>query len=190
MGDLRSQLERHPINTGSVSVKKCACGKTINNLRFDKCYDCNQRLQQGNGNPTSSSSGLAGDYLEAGYFDAKGNLYERYVAKDGDADRIAKDLGLAKPAMANHQLRRFYAHVRAADNRLRMTGNFSSVYIDLKKLEPFVAEAKGKGKIPDLFYHFLNRNLLSVKTENDFVHGFMEHFQAVVAFFTFHHPKK
>jgi CRISPR-associated protein Csm2 len=191
MGDWKTQLGKHPSSSGTVggSVKKCGCGKTINNPKFDKCYDCSQRQQTG-GSTAGFSSGLASDYLETGYFDAKGNLHARYVAKDGDADLIAKELGNAKPAMTNHQLRRFYAHVRAADNRLRMTGNFSSVYIDLKKLEPFVAEAKGKGKIPDLFYSFMNKNLHTVKTESDFVHGFMEHFQAVVAFFTFHHPKK
>ena len=63
---------------------------------------------------------------------------------------IARLFGVAKPAMINHQLRRFYSHVREAENRLKMTDDFKAAYIDLKKLEPFVSDAKGKGKIPDL----------------------------------------
>lgn len=190
MGDLKSQLGKFQSNSGGVAVKKCACGKNINNPRFDKCYDCSQRQSSGSENSTGFSNGLASDYLSGGYFDANGNLCERYLAKGGDADRIARQLGVEKPAMTNHQLRRFYSHVRAAENRLTMTGNFPAVHVDLKKLEPFVSEAKGKNKIPDLFYDFMIRNLAVVKEEKDFVQGFMEHFQAVVAFFTFHHPKK
>lgn len=137
-------------------------------------------------------SKLPDDYLAGGYFDEQGNLRERYIAKDGDADIIAKQLGWARPAMTNHQLRRFYGHVRAAANRLDMTENFSAVYINLKKLDPFVSEAKGKGKIPDLFYDFVIKNIKVIRPDHkeDFTKGFLEHFQAVVAFFTFHYPKK
>ncbi|HPL96017.1 MAG: type III-A CRISPR-associated protein Csm2 [Smithellaceae bacterium] len=134
--------------------------------------------------------GLATDYLMQGYFDEKENLFERYVAKDGDADVIARLLGVAKPAMTNHQLRRFYSHVREAENRLKMTDDFKAAYIDLKKLEPFVSEAKGKGKIPDLFFDFILKNVSAVKSKKDFLDGFLEHFQAVVAYFTFYYPKK
>lgn len=189
MRDFKSQLGQYSSSSGGGErVKKCACGRTINNPKFDKCYECNQKASQSGS--SFSGTGLAGDYLKEGYFDQNGNLFERYLAKEGDADTIAKQLGNEKPSMTNHQLRRFYGHVRAAENRLRMTCNFPSVYVDLKKLEPFVSEAKGKGKIPDLFYNFMIRNLATVRTQKDFVNGFLEHFQAVVAFFTFHHPKK
>lgn len=149
-----------------------------------------QNQQRGNYQQDRPQYRLPEDYLKGGYFDEKANLRERYVAKDGDADNIAKQLGNERPTMTNHQLRRFYSHVRAAENRLKMTANWPAVYVDLKKLEPFVSEAKGKGKIPDLFYTFMIRNLAAVKSKEDFVNGFLEHFQAIVAFFTYHHPKK
>ena len=170
MGDFKSQMEKHGFRGSSQQNQNP------------------QRSEQGYQDRPSYR--LPGDYLSSGYLDDKGNLKERYIARNGDADQIAKELGNAKPAMTNHQLRRFYSHVRAAENKLRMTDNFLSVLIDLKKLDPFVAEAKGKGKIPDLFYTFMIRNLEAVKSKKDFTDGFLEHFQAVVAYFTFHHPKK
>lgn len=170
MGDFKSQMQKQGFRDSSPQ---------------------NQSSQRGGQSYQDRSSyRLPADYLSGGYLDDKNNLKERYIARNGDADQIARELGNAKPAMTNHQLRRFYSHVRAAENKLRMTDNFPSVLIDLKKLDPFVAEAKGKGKIPDLFYTFMIRNLETVKTKKDFTDGFLEHFQAVVAYFTFHHPKK
>lgn len=185
MADWKKDLSKHS-NYGGASfpAKKCEkCGQPLKDSKFKYCYKCNEAMK-------TYESGLTADYLAQGYFDEKGNLFERYIVKDGDADKIARQLGEAKPVMTNHQLRRFYSHVRAAENRLEMSNNFEAVYIDLKKLDPFVAEAKGKGKIPDLFYNFMTKNLTTVKTEKDFSKGFLEHFQAVVAFFTFHYPKK
>lgn len=190
MGDWKTNLSKYSSGTGGGAVKKCkSCGKTIN-PGFDLCRDCNQKARSPETAPQAAK--LPDGYLEGGYFNGKGNLKERYIAKDGDADIIAKQLGLTKPAMTNHQLRRFYGHVRAAATRLDMTGNFPAVYIDLKKLDPFVSEAKGKGKIPDLFYDFMIKNLKAIRPDHkeDFTYGFLEHFQAVVAFFTFHYPKK
>lgn len=188
MGDLRSGLAKHYPPSGGETKKCKKCGKPLKDDKFTYCWDCNEKMKAGGGEPIGT--GLSPDYLKQGYFDENGNLFERLIARDGDADIIAKQLGIDRPAMTTHQLRRFYGHVRAADNRLKMTGNFPSVYIDLKKLEPFVAEAKGKGKIPDIFFSFMTKNLSAVKSEKDFTYGFLEHFQAVVAFFTFHHPKK
>jgi CRISPR-associated protein Csm2 len=174
-------------------MKKCACGRDITRHGSDICGVCYSRQKKG-GTSTfqsggSTISGLPRDYLNGGYFDADGNLKPEYLVKDGFADKIASDLKDARPEITNHQLRRFYGHVRAADNRLRMTGNFPAVYNDLKKLDSFVAEAKGKKKIQDLFYEFMVRNLKETRTEKDFKEGFMEHFQALVGFFTYYHPK-
>jgi CRISPR type III-A-associated protein Csm2 len=189
MGDWKKDLAKHPSYSGGETVKKCEkCGKVLKNDKFKYCFSCNEEIKAGG--KLQAGMALPADYLMKGYFDEKGNLFDRYIAREGDADSIAKQLGFDRPAMTNHQLRRFYSHVRAAANRLEMTCNFPAVYVDLKKLEPFVSEAKGKGKIPDLFYKFIIKNLSTVKNEKDFSNGFLEHFQAVVAFFTFHHPKK
>ncbi|MFH0784209.1 MAG: type III-A CRISPR-associated protein Csm2 [Pseudomonadota bacterium] len=193
MGDWKKDLSKHPSNSGSEAlVKKCACGKDITKPGSNICGVCHRKkINQGPlHRSTPAGVRLRDGYLTEGYFDERGNLFDRYIAREGDADFIAEQLGHSYPAMTNHQLRRFYSHVRAAANRLKMTCNFPAVYVDLKKLEPFVAEAKGKGKIPDLFYNFIIKNLSAVKTEQDFSNGFLEHFQAVVAYFTFHHPKK
>jgi CRISPR-associated protein Csm2 len=187
MGDWKKDLSKLSSHVENSSGKKCEkCGKPLKDDKYRHCFNCNEGMK-GVG---SSGGGMATDYLSKGYFDEKGNLFERYVARGGDADIIANKLGYEKPAMTTHQLRRFYGHVRAAENRLQMTGNFPAIYIDLKKLEPFVAEAKGKGKIPDLFYDVMNKNLSVVKTQKDFTKGFLEHFQAIVAFFAVNHPKK
>jgi CRISPR-associated protein Csm2 len=154
-------------------------------------YDNTKHRQPHSSNYQRKTESVIDDnYLKKGYFDETGNLFEEYLKKDGIADQIAKNLGIEKPEMKNHQLRRFYGHVRAAENRLRMTNDFNSVYIDIKKLEPFVAEAKGKNKIPKTFYDFIIKNTNAVKNKKDFLEGFLEHFQAVVAFFTLHYPKK
>ena len=166
------------------------CGKPLKDPKFDFCWECNEKRKSGTNTGVEKQSGLLNDYLQGGYFDQKGHLHTRYIVRGGDADTIAKKLGIEKPAMTNHQLRRFYSHVRAAENKLKITQNFSSALVDLRKLDAFVAEAKGKGKIPDIFYGFINKNLENVKTQDDFLNGFMEHFQAVVGFFTYHYPKK
>lgn len=84
-----------------------------------------------------------------GYFDEKENLFERYVAKDGDADVIARLLGAAKPAMTNHQLRRFTV-MCDAENRLKMTDDFRAAYIDLKNLS--LSYLRQKEKVRFLIY--------------------------------------
>jgi CRISPR-associated protein Csm2 len=193
MGDWKKELNKYSVSTGGAAVaKNCEkCGKPLKDPKYRLCFNCSQAAREsGSGGAGGGSNALSPDYLQGGYFDAKGYLRERYIARGGDADGIAKQLGFDRPPMVTHQLRRFYGHVRAAENRLKMTGDFPAVYIDLKKLDSFVAEAKGKGKIPDLFYDFITKNLDAIKTEKDFMDGFLEHFQAVVGFFTFHHPKK
>jgi len=159
-------------------------------MRDSKYDNTRHRQSYSTYNQRKAESVITEGYLKDGYFDETGNLFEEYIKKGGIADLIAEVLGKEKPEMKNHQLRRFYGHVRAAENRLRMTNDFNAVYRDIKKLEPFVAEAKGKNKIPKTFYDFIMRNTNAVKNKKDFLEGFLEHFQAVVAFFTLHYPKK
>lgn len=189
MGDWNKEIEkiRGPGESSEPANNKCICGKP-KKVEFPTCWSCSQKHKSAGA--SKGCTGLAADYLEKGYFDERGNLFQRYIIRGCDADDIALQLGSGHPAMTNHQLRRFYGHVRAADNRLNTTGDFSAVHGDLIRLEPLVSEARGKGKVPQLFYDFLLRNLTEVKTGRDFTKGFLEHFQAVVAYFTYHHPKK
>ncbi len=51
-----------------------------------------------------------------------------------------------------------------------------------------VADARGKSqpKIPDLFADFIQRNVDAVKTQKDFLFGFLPHFEALIGFGTSH----
>lgn len=165
--------------------KKCRkCGKPLkDDSRFDTCFECGQKDKREN---DSCSVGLPPEYiskLEKGYFDANGYLWEDFITTM--ASKIAKSFN----GLKNHQLRRFYGHAKAAENRLRMTGDWDAVNVDIKKLSSFASEAKGKIKIPQSFYDFIDKNIKSISSKKDFEQGFMEHFQAVVAYFTYHYPK-
>jgi CRISPR-associated protein Csm2 len=156
------------------------CGRRLKDDKFDYCYDCNQKIK-------NAKAALPENYLSKGYFDEKGHLYVELVTST--AEQVAKAMGNDNPALTNSQLRRFFGHARAADNRLNMDEDFNSVNIDIQKLRPFVAEARGKGKVPKSFYDFIDKNLELVKDLKSFKKGFMEHFQAVVAYFYYHFPK-
>ena len=124
--------------------------------------------------------------LSNGYFDSNGCLWEDFLTSS--ASDIAKSFGTGRVKLKNHQLRRFYGHAKAAENRLLMTGDWNCVNLDVKKLSSFASEAKGKDKVPDSFYEFIEQNVKQIKSQKDF-QGFMEHFQAVVAYFIYHYPK-
>ncbi len=176
MGDIKRAFENAGIKSSSTQ-KKCKCGRTIKNSKFDTCYECSQKKYGGEAN-------LPDGYLSNGYFKERDVLHEELVGKM--ADSVARSFR----NLTNHQLRRFYTHVRDAENKLKMTKDWQSVNIDIKKLKAFIAEAFGKKKIPETFYHFINKNLDCVKDEISFVKGFLIHFEAVVAYFTFYNPKK
>ncbi len=160
-------------------MKKCKCGNTIKDQKHDICYNCFQKGREG--------SGIPENYLKDGYFDKDNCLFEELVTTT--ANQIAMSFSTSYPKLKNHQLRRFYQHARAAENRLSMTHDWPSVNIDIKKLKPFVAEAKGKGKVPEVFYDFICRNIDNIIDEKSFMQGFLAHFQAVVAYFTYYNPK-
>jgi CRISPR-associated protein Csm2 len=149
------------------------CGKPLRDSRFEVCLEC--------------SSSLPGNYLNKGYFDDQGNLWPDLVT---DTARIAAEKIGFNRKMGSAQLRRFYGHAKNELNRLRMlSGNYRAIESDIQKLRAFVAEAKGKDKISPAFYQFIEKNLVLVKDEKSFAKGFMEHFQAVVAYFYYLYPK-
>ena len=181
MSSMKNAFEKYGIKAtggGDLSQKRCSkCGKPIKNPKFDTCYDCSQKMQGG------GTSNLPKGYLSGCYFNERGVLHEELVS--GMADSVARSF----KGLKNNQIRRFYHHVRDAANKLKMTGDWQSVNIDVKKLGAFVAEAKGKDKIPDAFYQFIVKNLDCVTNEKSFTQGFLEHFQAVLAYFTYYNPK-
>ena len=125
------------------------------------------------GGVTKNSSGTY-------YFDERGNLKPEFVAKE-NLERKARELDRAGLKM--HQLRRFFNHCRQIDRRLRgKQTSWEQEVANIAKLSGFAADAAGKSKIPREFREFLDRNVERVHSEKDFVAGFMQHFEALVAF--------
>ncbi len=184
MSSMRDQFEKVGLTgSGEPQQKRCKCGKPIKNPKFDQCYDCSQKKTV----VSFEKQDWRNDYLKDGYFSSDGCLQESLLTDV--ANNIALSFSNAYPKLKNHQLRRFYQHARAAENKLNMTHDWPCVNVDIKKLKPFVAEAKGKQKIPDVFYDFISINIDRINDEKSFIHGFLEHFQAVLAYFTYYKPK-
>lgn len=150
-----------------------SCGRRIENPRFKYCLNCTNNLPR--------------EYLREGYFDQNGNLHCDLVTET--AMEVAEKIGLDRK-MGTAQLRRFYGHAKNQLTRLQMSNvDFDVIRADVQKLRAFAAEARGKSKIPTVFFKFIETNLSKVVDEKSFVEGFMEHFQAVVAYFYYLYPK-
>lgn len=138
-----------------------------------------------------SNSLLPEDYLKGGYFEyAGGEIKVKKLKKElilGLGQRISRDIANARTDLKTAQLRKFYDYCRnISENLKHWNGDFNSVETDILKLMCFASDAKTKGKIPDIFYEFIKRNVEAIKDADDFKKGFMEHFQAIVAYY----PKK
>jgi CRISPR/Cas system CSM-associated protein Csm2 small subunit len=114
------------------------------------------------------------------YFDTDGLLKPEYVTTL--AEEIAGTLGSQSPKMTMHQLRSFYSHVKLQEGALKANRPFKAVFVEIAKLKPFASERANKGKVPRYFEDFIVRNVDKVKDKDTFLNGFVEHFQAVVAY--------
>ncbi len=131
-----------------------------------------------------SDNRLPKDYLSNGYFDEKGYIREELLTTV--ASEVAKSFGFK---MSNSQLRRFYGHLKNAEKSFLFSNDVQRFIVDVKQLDAFVAEAKGKDKVPAVFYDFIHQNIRRINNVKDIRKGFLPHFQAVVAYFTYHYPK-
>ena len=132
-------------------------------------------------------AGMQDAMKKAGIQNGRENTY--YFGPDGElkaelltteAEKIAETLGNEKMTM--HQLRAFYGHVKRQEGALKNGRPFSQVRTEILKLKPIASERLCKRKIPRSFEQFIYRNVDNVKDETTFVKGFVEHFQAVVAY--------
>jgi len=122
------------------------------------------------------------DYLKSGYFDANRNLASEFVAAEKVEPLIRK---MSDAGLTTGQLRRFFQHCRGLETQLRSgTATWPQLRPKFEFLAAAAADAYGKQppKIPSLFYSFIRRNVDAVKTENDFLKGFLPHFEALVGF--------
>ncbi len=120
------------------------------------------------------------NYLDGGYFDSQGNLKVEYVSRERVEPLAQKMSGLTI-----HQLRRYFGHCRVVETRLKAGGaSWESIRPEIKKLAIAAADgaAKDRPKIPALFHDFIQRNTDAIKSRDDFLRGFLPHFEAVVGF--------
>lgn len=126
------------------------------------------------------------DCLKDGYFDTSGRLRPGYVERER-MEQLARDMAESQPALTMHQVRRFFQHCRALEARLRArTSTWEAEDARFRKLDAAAADAFGKmpKKIPELFHDFIKKNVAAVRTEKDFLDGFLPHFEALVGFGT------
>jgi hypothetical protein len=129
------------------------------------------------------------DYLRDGYFDADGCLRIEYVSREAGqlsgSPYGVEDLARKMANLTIHQVRRYFGHCRAVETRLKSGGaTWTRVWPEVKKLEVAAADgaAKQPPKIPSLFHDFIRRNVAAIKTQKDFLEGFLPHFEALVGF--------
>lgn len=123
------------------------------------------------------------DCLIDGYF-VNGCLNPGYVVRER-MESLAQMMANGSPALTTHQIRRFFQHCRAVEARLRAkSASWECELIEVKKLDVAVADAFGKSppKVPEIFRDFIRKNVAAVKTEKDFLDGFLPHFEALVGF--------
>jgi CRISPR type III-A-associated protein Csm2 len=145
----------------------------------------------GGARPPQTVGELWQNYLEGGYFTAEGHLRRDYVDRDR-VEPLVKAMSRGQPELTQHQLRRFFQHCRALEARLRARqATWQALEADFCKLDAASADAYGKSppKIPPLFYDFIRRNVTAVRSERDFLAGFLPHFEALVGFASLHLKK-
>lgn len=124
------------------------------------------------------------DYLKNGYFDGNGCLKVEFVSRE-NVEPLSRTMCGDRSGLTTHQLRRYFGHCRAIETRLKSGGaTWAAVWPEVKKLDVAAADgaAKQPPKIPALFHDFIRRNVDMIKTEKDFLKGFLPHFEALVGF--------
>jgi len=140
-----------------------------------------------------SLTSLWDGYLQGGYFDSEGYLKPEYVSRERVEPLVKAMCSDYKKRLTSNQIRRYFGHCRAIETRLKSTGvPWSSVVAEIKKLDIAAADGLGKErpKIPKLFHDFIQCNVNAIKSQKDFLEGFLPHFEALVGFGTSHFVKE
>ncbi|MGB9803127.1 type III-A CRISPR-associated protein Csm2 [Desulfofundulus sp.] len=133
---------------------------------------------------------LDGDYLKGGYFDAKGYLRKELLTSD--AEKVARVL--SQKGMTSAALRRFYNKLKAIDAKLQ-SEEFDAVKPDLYSLQANVIYNAGRLSdgnnklVPEEFLEFMRTNIEKAEIDRKHFKAFIEHFQSVLAYFTYFKEK-
>jgi CRISPR/Cas system CSM-associated protein Csm2 small subunit len=181
MSDMKDAFRKVGIESKTPETKCQECGKPFQpkEPHHKRCSDCMRKGPgRGTGTKPSGSAFFPEGYPD--YFDADGLLKPDFVTTL--AEEIARNLGEERPKMGMHQLRAFYGHVKLQEGALKKNRPFKEVFLEISKLKPFASERASKEKLPRYFEDFIIRNVDKSKDEKSFREGFVEHFQAVVAY--------
>jgi len=117
--------------------------------------------------------------------------YPRYFGPDGHTRvelllKEAENLAACfeREGLKRHQLRAFYDHAKRQLQRLQHGASFGAVHPEVAKLKAFAADRAGRAEnpLPLSFKKFIDSNVDAVTDQNSFEKGFMQHFEAVVAY--------
>jgi len=185
MPDMQDALKNAGLG-GSRHERECeSCGKKFipRDARHKLCSECFGKgsTRARGSRDTARGLHLLRDYPDyPAYFDDVGVLKCGYLTDL--AEKWAQTFGEARPKLTPHQLRAFYGHVKRQQAALEAGRPFREVYPEICKLKPFAIERAEKEKIPIEFKEFICRNVDKATDERTFRAGFVEHFQAVVAY--------
>lgn len=180
MGDWKTDLGKYSSGTGGGAVKKCKCGKSINNPKFDLCYDCSQKARSPEAVPQSAS--LPVGYLEGGYFEEKNG--KKYI-KEAVFIGWAKDIsaGLRQQGLSPTSIRNFFNKLRAVEFKYKVSKDFDLAKQDIYSFSRDVKYTENRKVTPTLFTEFIERNAELAKRDPLHFKAFVEHFQSVIAFY-------
>jgi CRISPR type III-A-associated protein Csm2 len=184
MRDWKSDLaKRHGDGKGGGVVKKCKCGKSISNPKFDLCYDCSQKARSSHqGTSFIGSAKLPEGYLQGGYFEEKnGKKYIReevFVSWAQNVSEALKASGLAPTA-----IRKFFTKLRAIEHKYKVSRDFDLAVQDLHSFHRDVKYAENREVASPLFTSFIEINSTLAKNSPEHFKAFVEHFQSVIAYY-------
>lgn len=125
-------------------------------------------------------------YLARGYLDQNGNIYPELITDH--AEHVARKLR----GMTQSQFRRYFNHARWIEERVRKGTDFNSLRYELDRMKPIAMAGlvDRNAKVTRAFAEMVHRMVDAVKTGDDFVKGFMPHFEAVLAYFIYYNNEK
>lgn len=182
MSGMQDAMKRAGLSGGSTERKCEKCGRSFvaRDPSHRTCGECFQKGRRATSHRRNASEPCEFPSGYPEYFDADGILKCEYVT--ALAEKIAVCLGTGSPALNMHQLRAFYGQVKRLHAALKSGREFKQIYPEICKLKAFARERAEKDKISVYFQQFICRNVDQVRDRKAFLEGFVEHFQAVVAY--------
>jgi CRISPR type III-A-associated protein Csm2 len=131
---------------------------------------------------TKPATALTASGDDDSFLDASGNLKLSFVDR---AHMEPKAKAMTQAGLNMNQLNRFFRHCRRIEFRLRRKETtWAEEKPEVAALSASAADAFGKSppKIPAEFRDFIYDNVARTRTEDDFLKGFMKHFEALMGF--------